>query len=96
MSESFANQKEKKEFIVSSLTQMQLDTGWRVIVKALEEKIKSAEARLHGDVKLEEGETMEHWQQVRNDRLQMIDLPEIIINDNKERAEFDPHLDPYE
>ena len=96
MSESFKDNKEKKEFIVSSLQQMQLDTGWKVIVRALEKKVESAEARLHGDIALEEGETMEHWQQVRKDRLQMMELPDLIINDNKDRTEFDVHLDPYE
>ena len=92
----FKNKEQKKNSIIAALKQLQNDTGWKVIVKALEENVKEAEKRLHGDLKLEEGETIRGWQKIRTDRLEMIKLPDTLIKDNKEREAFDPKLDPFD
>ena len=96
MAIDFKDEEQKKGSIIAALTQLKNDIGWKVLVKALEENVKQAEARLHGDIKLEEGETMAYWQKIRKDRIQMMELPDTIINDNKERDEFDPKLDPFD
>jgi len=96
MAIKFKDEEQKKGSIIAALKQLKNDVGWKVIVKALRENIEQAEARLHGDIKLEEGETTKFWQKVRKDRIQMIDLPDTIIKDNEERDEFDPDLDPYD
>ena len=92
----FKDDDQKKESIIDSLNQLKNNVGWKVVVKALEENIKQAEARLHGEIKLEEGETVEFWQKIRKDRIEMIGLPNNIIGDLKEGEKFDPNLDPFE
>lgn len=95
MAIKFKDEGQKKDSIIADLNQLKNRIGWKVVVRALEENIKQAEARLHGDSKLEEGETMEFWQKIRKDRIEMINLPDTIIEENKEKEEFDPKLDPY-
>lgn len=89
------NGQQKKEDIIAALEQLKNNIGWKVLVKTLELNIKQAEARLHGDIKLEEGETMDFWQKIRKDRIQMMELPETLIEENKDKEAFDPELDPY-
>lgn len=92
----FKNENQKKNSIIAALEQMKNDTGWKVIVRALEENVKEAEKRLHGDIKLEGNETQQFWQKIRRDRLQIIELPDILIEENKEKEKFDPKLDPFD
>jgi len=92
----FQDENQKKESIIAFLEQLKNNTGWKVVVKALQENIKQAEARLNGDIKLEEDETIKFWQKIRKDRIQMIDLPNTLIEENKDQEEFDPKLDPYD
>lgn len=92
----FKDDEQKKESIIEALKQLKNNVGWKVVVKALGENVKMAEARLHGDIKLEKGETIKEWQKIRNDRLQMMELPDSIIEENKEKEVFDPKLDPYD
>jgi len=91
-----AKSKLTKEDKISALEQLKDNIGWKIIVKALKNDVKSAEARLHGDTKLEEGETIKEWQKIRKGVLEMISLPDRLIEENKNRDEFDPNLDPYE
>lgn len=96
MAIEFKNEEQKKNSIIAALEQLKNDTGWKVIVKALENDVKSAEARLHGEIKMEPDETIKQWQNVRRDRLQMIELPDTLIDENTEKEKFDPKLDPYD
>ena len=96
MAIKFKDEEEKKDSIIAALEQLKNYIGWKVIVKALEENIKQSEARLHGEIKLEEGETQEFWQKIRKDRIEMTNLPETIIKENEEKEAFDPRLDPYD
>lgn len=91
----FENDKQKKESIISALEQLKVSVGWLVLKKALESDIKKAEARLHGDVSLLEGETTKEWQDRRADRIALMELPDSIIKDNKELETFSPDLDPF-
>ena len=90
------DEQQKRNEIISALEQLKNNIGWKVIVKALENDVKAAEARLHGEVKLAEDETIKTWQDTRRDRIQMINLPDTLIEENKEKEGFDPRLDPYE
>ncbi|TRZ50990.1 MAG: hypothetical protein D4S01_05725 [Dehalococcoidia bacterium] len=92
----FSNPEQKKGSIIEALKALKDNTGWKVIVKALKLNINQAEARLHGDIKLEAGETIEYWQKIRNDRMKMLELPGDLIKENEERETFPPELDPYE
>ncbi len=92
----FKDEEQKKGSIVAALKQLKNNLGWRVIVKALEENVKEAEKRLHGEAPLQKDETIELWQKIRSDRLQMIDLPDIIVEENKEKEAFPIELDPFE
>ena len=85
-----------KANLITALKRLRDDIGWKIIVKALKENIKQAEARLHGDIKLEEGETIKEWQKIRSDRMMMIELPDIILKENEEKEKFDPNLDPFD
>lgn len=92
----FKNDQQKRNNIIAALEQLKNDIGWKVIVKALENDVRAAEARLHGDIKLGEDETIKGWQNTRRDRIQMIELPDTLIEENKEKEGFDPLLDPYD
>lgn len=94
--EIFKDKKQKKQSIISSLEELKQNTGWLVVTKALKANVEAAEARLHGDIKLEDDETIEHWQKVRSDRLQMIELPDTLIEENKDKEAFPVELDPYD
>jgi len=92
----FKDEQQKRNSIIEALEQLKNAIGWKVIVKALENDVKGAEARLHGDIKLGEDETIKGWQDTRRDRIQMIGLPDSLIEENKENEGFDPKLDPYD
>ena len=92
----FKDEAQKRDSIIATLKRLKNSTGCKVIVKALEENIKQAECRLHGEIPLEEGETVEGWQKIRSDRLKMIDLPDTLIEENKDKEAFPVELDPYE
>jgi len=92
----FKDDQQKRDNIIAALQQLKENTGWKVIIKALEENIKQAEVKLHGEVPLEKDETIEYWQKIRSDRLQVMELPDTIIEENKEKDAFDPNLDPYD
>ena len=96
MTKELTDEQQEKNNIIDALQQLKNNVGWKVIVKALESDVKSAEARLHGDVELREDETIKQWQQIRNDRIRMINFPDFLIEENKEKEKFDPKLDPYE
>lgn len=94
----FENEKQKKQAIISALQALKEHLGWKIIVMVLETDIKEAEAKLHGDEKLEEGETIEFWQQVRKDRQAIKDLPDLLMGESintqgKQRklSDFDPY-----
>jgi len=92
----FKDDQQKRDNIIAALQQLKENTGWKVIIKALEENIKQAEVKLHGEIPLEKDETIEYWQKIRSDRLQVMELPDTIIEENKEKDAFDPLLDPYD
>ena len=58
--------------------------------------IKQAEDRLNGDKDLEGKETIELWQKIRKDRIEMKDLPDNTITELTAQEDFDPNLDPYD
>jgi len=95
---SFENNKQKRDSIIATLQQLKESIGWKVVIKALESDVRKAEAKLHGDVPLdsEKDETINEWQRTRNDRIAMINLPDELIEDNKDKEAFDPNLDPYD
>ena len=96
MAIKFKDEKQKRDSIISTLRQLKNSIGWKVILKALENDVKAAEARLYGEAALKKDETISEWQRTRNDRIQMINLPDSLIEDNKEKPVFDPNLDPYD
>lgn len=95
---SFENDKQKRDSIIAALQQLKEFIGWKVVVKALESDVKKAEAKLHGEIPLdsEKDESIGEWQRTRNDRIAMINLPDELIEENKDKEAFDPNLDPYE
>jgi len=96
MAIKFKDEQQKRNSIIEALEQLKNYIGWKVIIKALENDVKAAEARLHGDIKLDKDETIKEWQNTRRDRIQMINLPDTLIEENKEKEGFDPRLDPYD
>jgi len=93
---SFKNDQQKRDSIISTLRQLKESIGWKVIVKALESDVRAAEARLHDDIPLVEGETMKEWQIIRKGAVKLINLPNELIEENKKKEAFNPKLDPYE
>ena len=45
---------------------------------------------------IKEGKTIKYWQQIRSDRILMMELPDTLIKDNKPKEKFDHKLDPYD
>lgn len=90
------DQAQKKGNIIAALNSLKDNLGWKVILKVLKNDVKSAEARLYGDAPIKKDESIKEWQNIRRDRLQVIELPDTLIKDNEENEEFDPKLDPYD
>lgn len=86
---------QKKELMIARLRELKEHEGWKIVEKVLEANIREAESRLHGDTKLEEGETIEFWQKIRSDRKTLLSIPDDLIEEYKEKEEFPLELDPY-
>ena len=90
---------EEKTSVIPALRRLLNSTGWAILVESLEEDIKEAEERLHGDKALLEGQTIENWMLIRKDRLKLINMPKNLIKEELASGKGeDPtdDLDPYE
>jgi len=92
----FKDGTEKRDEIIAALEQLKDNLGWQVLKRVLEENVKAVEEKLHGNKEWEEGDTLDALQDRRNDRVEMIGLPESLINEFREVAEWPVDLDPYE
>jgi len=99
----FQNEEQKKQAIIADLTSLKEHLGWKVLLMALATEVKRAEAKLHGDDPLQEGETFEFWQQVRKDRQDMMNLPDMLIGKNNNNSKdknpempWPKNMDPYD
>lgn len=70
--------------------------GWAIIVKALKESVLVIEKKLHGEIKLDENETILGLQKQWADRKSFIDLPQNLIDDMTTQEAEPLNLDPFE
>ena len=96
MTDITKSNEQQKDDAISALESFQETIGWKIIVKALEANIRESEAKLHGDIQLEDGETIKSLQDQRNDRVCLRDLPKELIEEYKDKEAFPKELDPYE
>ena len=93
----FQNEKQKKQAMIAELQSLKNHMGWKIVLRVLAADIEEAEAKLHGDEKLEEGETIEFWQQVRKDRQAIMNLPDLLTRESadsprqRKLKDFDPY-----
>ena len=85
----------KKEKI-AALQGLRDTQGWKVVVDELDNDIKITEAKLHGEAKLLEHETIQGLQRERLDRLELRNLPENLIREFSEEETDDNDFDVYD
>lgn len=90
------DKKERKETIVEALKRLPDNLGWKVIEKVLKQNIKSTEEKLHGNTDWDKDDTLESLQNQRNDRIELLDLPNMMVEDLKDAEEWPREYDPYE
>jgi len=84
------------EKIVKALKILKEDLGWKYIVKVLESQVKATEEKLHGSKEWDKSDTLTSLQDQRNDRMELIKLPDTMIDLHKKAKAGEINLDPYE
>lgn len=70
--------------------------GWKAVSISLLEDVKEIEARMHGELEWEKGDTLEILQKQRNDRIGLVNLPEYLLKLVEENKGYPKNLDPYD
>lgn len=88
----------ENENIVIDLKRLSNNLGYKHITKILKNGVDTVEKKLHGEVPLEEGETIKELQSRRIDRINLLKMPERIIKDfeTPESGTQAEDLDPFE
>jgi len=85
----------KKNDIINYLVALKKSEGWKILVKILDLNIEEIDKKLHGIKELENNETIEILQNQWADRKQLKELPEMLINEYKDKEVSPINLDPY-
>jgi hypothetical protein len=84
-----------KEEKISHLQTLLQSEGWRIIQEELREDIRITEAKLFGEMKMLETETIDQLRRERIDRLELLVLPEAMIRELTE-VNNKPDYDSYD
>lgn len=87
------NEKNRK---IAALQGLSTNDGWKVLVEELKGDIAITEAKLFGDTKLAEDETIAQLQRERIDRIELINLPDNLIKELYEDEESEVDMEAYE
>lgn len=90
------NNPEASQGNIDALTVLNSSNGWKIIVKALETRIKHIDLKLHGQIDVEKTETIENLQHEWSNLNALKDIPQELIEDFKKKPEEMKELDVYD